>query len=385
MSVETGNLSQLAYVAESQFGTTPATPVGQLVRFTDLSISADANYIDNPEFRKDNMKAVGRRGALRGKGSFGGKMSYGTVDDFMAAFCGQPWAANVAKIKDIDTMSAGGSVSVMATGKTFTRASGSYITDGFAVGDVVQWAGFANAANNVSVVISTLTATVMTCTTATGLVDEATVVTARCSTNCRPSFTFEKGHLVNGIYFPFTGVVIDGFTLSGKVNDAVDFSFDVLTKAVGNEANASVFSTLTAVNTNPLMTAWDGSIKRAGVAIANVVSWSLKGARNSDSAEVCGSSSLYDIQPKAAQITGSLELYFDSAQAYTDFRAETDLALQINIGPGGTKSYTIDLTKCRYKNWKGDPKDGLSTVTVDFESFAPDSGTNTSFMLTRLP
>ena len=65
MSVETGNLSQLAYVAESQFGTTPATPVGQLVRFTDLSISADANYIDNPEFRKDNMRAVGRRGAPR--------------------------------------------------------------------------------------------------------------------------------------------------------------------------------------------------------------------------------------------------------------------------------------------------------------------------------
>ena len=68
MPVETGNLTQLAYIAETTFGSTPATPTGQLLRWTAMSLVADANYIDNPELRRDNMKAVGRRGSLRGKG-----------------------------------------------------------------------------------------------------------------------------------------------------------------------------------------------------------------------------------------------------------------------------------------------------------------------------
>lgn len=385
MPVETGNLTQLAYIQELQFGTTPATPTGQLVRWTDLSITPEANYIDNPELRADNMKAVGRRGALRGKGSFGGKLSYGTFDDFMSAACGLfEWQTNVAKIKAVSVMS-GASITIASAGKTFTRAAGSFLADGFAVGDYVTWSGFTNAGNNTTQKITTLTATVMTCSGATGLVDESGVTVAKCVTNVRPSFTLEKQHKANSIYFPFTGCVIDGFTLSGKVNEAVDVSFDILTKAVSNEATATLFTTLTAVNANPLITAWDGSIKRNTVAMASIVSWTLKVSRNSDTAEVVASSDLYDIQPKAAMVSGTLELYFDSIQAYNDFRAETDLAIQINLGPGGTKSYTIDLTKCRYKNWKGDPKDGLCTVSVDFESYAPDSGTNTSLMLTRLP
>lgn len=382
--VETGNLSQLTYGAESVFGT-QSSAAGAILPVTSISLSPEvSNYIDDPTFRRDNMRGAGRRGALRGKGSFGGKMRYGAFDEFLAASLGLfSWSSNVAKVKDID-VSSSASVTVSSSGKTFTRAAGSWLTDGFAVGDAVQWAGFTNAANNSATTITTLTATVMTCSGAT-LVDESSVTTARCATCIRPSFTFERGHLANGIFLPFLGGVIDGFTISGKVNDAIDISFDVLTKSVGTRTTTSAFASPAAANTNPLLTSWDGSLKRNGTALASVVGWTIKNARNSDTAEVVGTSALYDIQPKAAQITGSLELYFDGVQSLDDFVNETDLALQLNLGPGVSKSYTLDLTKCRYKNWKGDPKDGLSTVSVDFESFAPDSGTNTSLMITRIP
>jgi hypothetical protein len=388
MPTEIGQFTQLAYIQEAQFGTTPATPTGQkLPIIAGLSLAPEADYIDNPTFRTDGMVAVGRRGALKGKGTIPGKLAYGQFDDFLAAACGLfEWAANVIKIKDVDVAAIGAStVSVLSAGKTYTRSAGSYLTDGMAVGDYVQWSGFTNAGNNITVKITTLTATVMTCANATGMVDEATVSNTKCVTNIRPSFTVEKGHLLTSNFFPFLGLCVNSVKMSGKTGEAVDISFDVLTKAVSNEATATLFTTLTAVNTNPLITAWDGSIKRNTVAMAQVVGWEINLTRNMDTAEVVGSSVLYDIQPKAHRITGSLELYFDSAQAYTDFRAETDLAIQINLGPGGTKSYQLDLTKVRYKNWKGDPKDGLGTVSVDFESYAPDSGTNTSFMLTRLP
>ena len=385
MPTEIGQFTQLAYTLETQFGNTPSAPIGQkLPIIAGLSLSPDAAYIDNPTFRTDGMVAVGRRGALKGKGTIPGKLQYGVWDDFLAAACGLfGWASNVIKIKDIDVMGAA-SITVAAAGKTFTRAAGSFVADGFAIGDAVQWSGYTNAGNNGTVIITALTATVMTCANATGLVDEAGATSAKCVTNIRPSFTVEKGHLLTCSFFPFTGFVINSAKLSGKVGQPVDISFDVLTKAVGDEAGASIFTTLSAPNLNPLITAWDGAIKRNGAIAPQVVGWDVQLSRNCDTAEVVGSSALYDIQPKAHKVTGSLELYFDSNQAYTDFRAENDLALQIKVGPP-TKGYTIDLTKCRYKNWKGDPKDGLSTVTVDFESYAPDSGSNTSFMMTRIP
>lgn len=384
MPTEMGQLTELKYIQEVAFGSTPSTPAGQILRWTGLTLGADRSYIDNPELRTDMMMPVGRGGSLRGKGEATGKLSYGTYDDFIAAALGNTaWVTNVAKVRPI-VATGGISVTVAAAGKTFTRASGDFTTDGFRVGDTVVWSGFANAGNNGSFVISTLTATVMTCITATGLVNEGPV-TVNGTANIRPSFTLEKAHKQNGIYFPFTGVVVDTMELSGKVDDAVEVKFGLLAKATGNEAATSVFSSSVAAGTNQLITSWEGTIKRGGVTLGTVVGWSLKVARNMDPAEVVGSPDLYDIQPKTTRITGTMELHFDSVALYNDFRAENDVVLQINLGPGGTKSYQIDLTKCRITKHGAEPKDGLMTQTVEFESFAPTAGSNTSCMITRLP
>lgn len=388
MPVEVGNLARLAYVQEVTFGSTPATPTGLTVRQTGFSLNADRNYIDNPELRTDGMTATGRGGALRGKGSISGKLSYGSHDDLLAAALGNfGWFSNVIKVKPIIVDSAA-TIQMTATTRTLTRPAGSFTADGFVVGDFVNLAGFTNAGNNGVCQLATVGTTTMTFNASpTGLtpVDEAANAAAICSLNTRPSFTMEKAHLVNGIYFPFLGCVVDGFEMSGKVNEAVDIKFDLVCKSVGTEAVSTLFSSITAVNTNPLITSWDGTVKKGGATLANVVGWTLKASRNLDTAEVVGNSNLYDIQPKAANITGTMELYFDSMALYTDMRAENDVVFQLNLGPGGTKSYTVDLTLCRIKSWKSEPKEGLMTATVEFESFAPTAGTNTSLMITRLP
>jgi hypothetical protein len=54
-------------------------------------------------------------------------------------------------------------VATSAGNTTYTRASGSYLTDGYFVGQQVNWTGFVNGANNVThATITVLTATVMT-------------------------------------------------------------------------------------------------------------------------------------------------------------------------------------------------------------------------------
>ena len=63
-------------------------------------------------------------------------------------------------------------VTVDKEGPTFTRVSGSFITDGFRVGHTVTWVGFTESENLTAVAITALTATVMTASAAT-LKDEA--------------------------------------------------------------------------------------------------------------------------------------------------------------------------------------------------------------------
>lgn len=65
-----------------------------------------------------------------------------------------------------------GTISTAATG-SITRSAGDFSTDGFLQGQEIQLAGFANGGNNVSKIISTVTATVITFTSNAGLVNEA--------------------------------------------------------------------------------------------------------------------------------------------------------------------------------------------------------------------
>ena len=63
-------------------------------------------------------------------------------------------------------------LTIAATAGTITRATGSFITNGFIAGQVITLSGFTNAGNNVSKVIDTVAALTLTVTDTTGLVDE---------------------------------------------------------------------------------------------------------------------------------------------------------------------------------------------------------------------
>lgn len=64
-------------------------------------------------------------------------------------------------------------VTVAAGAGTFTRSAGDFLADGFSVGNLVTWTGFTNAGNNVvGRRITALSATVMTFSDTSGLVNE---------------------------------------------------------------------------------------------------------------------------------------------------------------------------------------------------------------------
>ena len=64
-------------------------------------------------------------------------------------------------------------IDVVASAGTFTRATGSFITEGFVVGHRISTSGFTNGGNNTTKTIASVTATVITVTDVSGLVDES--------------------------------------------------------------------------------------------------------------------------------------------------------------------------------------------------------------------
>lgn len=73
---------------------------------------------------------------------------------------------NIKKTAVIDA--SGNTITVSNTTNTFTRTSGSFLTDGFVVGNKVTTTNFTNANNNGTWLISVVTALVMTVTTTAG-------------------------------------------------------------------------------------------------------------------------------------------------------------------------------------------------------------------------
>ncbi len=64
------------------------------------------------------------------------------------------------------------SINVVAVAGTFTRVSGSYLTDRFAPGDTILTSGFTNAGNNTTKIINTVTDLIIAVTDNSGLVNE---------------------------------------------------------------------------------------------------------------------------------------------------------------------------------------------------------------------
>ena len=71
-----------------------------------------------------------------------------------------------------DSGAGGVQIDVVAASGTFTRVSGDFLADGFEPGCRISTTGFTNGGNNTTKTIDTVTATVITVTDNSGLVDE---------------------------------------------------------------------------------------------------------------------------------------------------------------------------------------------------------------------
>jgi len=128
----------------------------------------------------------------------------------LSAFEALSWSGGTAQLLARGPYTGDLTIDVVAASGTFTRSSGSFITDGFVPGQTIVTSGFTNGGNNTSKVISTVTALVITVTSVTGLVNES----GNANENIKTGHIWIQ--LLTGVA-PTDNQVITGGTSTGTV------------------------------------------------------------------------------------------------------------------------------------------------------------------------
>ena len=139
MPTATGINKTVSYKKETTFGVLPTAAGAQTIRRVSSSFNLTKETYQSEEIRTDYQLSDFRHGVRSVEGNVSGELSAGTYTDFLASALARNWTAA--------TPSALGSTTIALVGGTYTitRTTGSYLTDGVRVGNVIRLTGFATA------------------------------------------------------------------------------------------------------------------------------------------------------------------------------------------------------------------------------------------------
>lgn len=349
MSIADSSETRLAYINEATWNTTPATPAFQNIRMTDEDFAKEKATGVSNEIRPDAEVADLVRLGVSASGGFGFELSHGDFDTLFEHTLRSTFAAAATGAMQLDT----------AASDQVTRASGSFLKDGFQVGDSITLAN--SATNDGTYTIEALTDTAITTvettlTTESGSGDETLTAGATDVLKGaleKKSFTMEKTFEsgATDTYFRFTGCRTGQLDLNFAANEFVTGRL-AYTGGNGSKAAAAIGgATYAAAGVAPVMSAVDvANITIAGVTMTLFVqSFTMSLNNNLRAQNAVGSLGAVGVAYGRREITGSLTAYLDeqgASELYDAFDAHTAASLLWSVSDG-TNSYNFRLPRTK--------------------------------------
>ena len=381
---------------------------GQLAGATGAKIYTRASLdldLDKPTYRSNRIRtsqqtATSRHGVRRAAGGLNDELACSAYQDLFAAVLRAAWVAGVTSGAII-------TVTASATPPHFTRSSGSWITDGFRVGMLVRWGGWATtgAVNNAkNFVITVLTASDMTvaevgqetATVGAKAAGDSVTLTATGKTlivpqsgHTRDSFNIER------VYKDFTpnrsetivGAVPTGFTIDAKPDSMVTVQFPFLGKDRIDKNDGEYFTTPTAADTHDTFGSALGLLYLYGAQALHITGITLNVAGGHQAGSPILVPSVSEIFPGRVDVSGTLSGYLVDFSLRDAFRAETEgnLAFQLAASPAANAD-VLGVTLSRIKVGKVDIQDSESMFVqnIPFEALENIAGTGTDLTTIRL-
>lgn len=362
MTFAVSNRVALRYVAESTWGTTPASPTLEALRFTSESLNYNADFIVSEEIRADRMVPDTVQVSSSADGDVNGELSYATYDDIIEAAMFSTWitaATPEGAQTDITLTKTGGTPN---TWDLTSAALADFTDNNFVIGQIVRVTGYTVAGTFYARLTLAPTTLVLAIAPFQDLATEASgdsvVVTplefVRNGVLSR-SFTIQKefGDLSVVEFWNFTGSRIGSFNLELATGSILNTSFSVLAKDAVMTETQFASATLNAANTNTVMNAVDN--------VATITfdgdpggtqfffnSLSIDLNNNLRGQEAIGTLGFEGVEPSRISLTGSIELYFESSELFDNFRAATAFSLDFRVADAGGNEYIITIPRAKY-------------------------------------
>ena len=361
------------------------TSGAQAYRRVTSNLALAKQTYTSAEIRPDYQVADFRHGVRSITGSINGELSPGTHSLVLAAALRAAYVAGVS--------ATGASITIAGTGPSYTvtRAAGSYLTDGFKIGDVIRLSvGTFNAANiNTNLFILGLTATVATVLVLTGLalVPEGPIGTSTVavvgkkalvplSGHTNDSFSVEHWHSDIAQSEVFRGCRVSqldiGLPPTGMATLNTAFMGTDITTA-----QAQQFTAPNTATTSGVLASVNGVISVGGTQIALLTGLTMKINPNMTQQAVVGSNVFPDTFAGRVMITGQMTALFSDATLRDYFVNETEVSIACAFTTGNTAtadvmSFILPRVKCG-GSAKDDGEKGL-VQTIPFQALLNVNG-----------
>jgi hypothetical protein len=384
MAVAQGINKKTVYKKQTGLGAPAAGAGGQVVRRTSSVFQAPPDTFESNEIVSHQQSTGVGLGVVKPAGKIDGLLSPGTYATLLGSLLRKDMAAGVS--------AAGASITIAGSGQTYTltRAAGSYLTDGFKVGDVVRLtAGTFNAANTqknlLIVTLAPLVATVRVINGSTmvpeGPVTGATVaVTGKkslvpLSAHTNDYYTFEEWYPDLGRSEAYADQQVGQAALNLPATGNATISLDTVgrTRVLGA---AQVLTAPTAETVTDILTAVNGVVLVNGAPVANVTGAQVTingNAAHSDA--VVGSNVVDDIQRGRIAVSGSFTAKFDSVTLQTIFDSRSTTSLVLAVTEDATANADFVVINLPMIKLTGDtPDDGEKAVIRTYPFTAQING-----------
>jgi hypothetical protein len=363
---------------ETVWGTKASAAGAQLYRRVTGSFQLEKDTYESGEINTSQQVKDSRHGSRRASGSLNGEISGGAYTDFIQAALRRNFTAGVTT-GALTTIAANEAAGV----STFVRTGGSFVTDGFKVGDVIQSSGFVAGANNglfvvVSVVALTLTVEHFSesgalVTVAAGasvtLQVKGKITYAPLTSHTDDSFTVEEYNADDTISRTFLGMIVDTMGVNIAPNSMATIDFGFMGKDAEAATGAQYFTAPTAQPSNGIYSGPDGLLILNGVASRKVTSLSLNIANGTAMEAVIGSTAQGAKSRGKAQVTGSLSAIFDSSTVLNYFNNETEISLTYALrSADGTQSFAIHMDRVKVNSANVDDGEKSIILSADFQA-----------------
>ncbi len=335
MPISTGVAKQVRYKKEVTWGVAPGATGAQLLRRVTSDLDLKKETYESQEIRSDYQISDFRHGVRKVDGGINGELSPGTNKDFIAAALRQAFQTAA-------TSGALTNVTAAATAPHFVRAAGSWITNGFKVGDVVRFTGWtapADPNNTKNFLIFALTATDMSVVSLDGSAvvakasgDSVTVTVAGKKTWVPQSGHTDESFAIEHWYSDiaqselFLGCKLDSMDIQLPPTGLSRLDMKFMGKDV-TPATSAYYTSPTAETTSGVLAAVNGKLYIAGSAVTVVTGLTINLKANMKMEPVVGSNTYPEIFEGRVMVDGQFTAFFENATFRDYFLNESEISL----------------------------------------------------------